>query len=427
MNRFGDILSDTTASKPRVLVIGLGYIGIPLIEALLESKKFLVNGFDISSEVISRLSKNSGEYKGVDLKKLHTYSFTLYSDESKLEKYDIFIICVPTPLLNSGPDLSMVCQAGELIAKVIKKGSLVILESTSYPGTTEDVLLPIIEKSELKAGVDFFLAFGSERIDPGNASFGIKNTPKVVGGIEDNSTQKAVEFYGAFIDQVVTAKGTREAELSKLLENTYRVVNIALINELAMVCYELGIDIWDTIKCASTKPFGFQPFYPGPGVGGHCIPIDPIYLSKFVFENLNKNLELIILSQKINSDMPNYVITRVINLIKQQNKKLIDSNILIIGAGYKANISDTRESPIIKIAEHFLENKVNFVVHDANVSEINIGSKILKIEDTLPSNLNIFDLILILQHNSDLDIQKIISSGVPILDTRGKIQEAEKL
>ena len=414
-------------SKPKVLVIGLGYVGIPLMEALLESDKFSVSGFDISSDVIANLSQNSGEYKGVDLKNFHSYSFSLFSDSSKLGIYDIFIICVPTPLLNGGPDLSMVSQAGELIANIIKKGSLVILESTSYPGTTEDVLLPVIEKSKLKAGVDFFLAFGSERIDPGNKIFGIKNTPKVVGGIEKNSTNKAVEFYSSFIDQVVAAKGTREAELSKLLENTYRIVNIALVNELSMVCNELGIDIWDTIKCASTKPFGFQPFFPGPGVGGHCIPIDPIYLSKFVFENLNKNFELINLSQKINSNMPVYVVNRSIELLKKLNKDSISSNVLIIGAGYKADISDTRESPIIKVIEGFVENKINFVIHDSHINEINVISKIFKIENKLPNNLSSFDLILILQHSSDLDTQKLVSSGVQILDTRGRIEESEKL
>jgi UDP-N-acetyl-D-glucosamine dehydrogenase len=414
-------------SKPRVLVIGLGYVGIPLMEALLESDKFSVSGFDISSDVIANLSQNSGEYKGVDLKNFHSYSFNLLSDSLKLGIYDIFIICVPTPLLNGGPDLSMVSRAGELIANIIKKGSLVILESTSYPGTTEDVLLPVIEQSKLKAGVDFFLAFGSERIDPGNKIFGIKNTPKVVGGIEKNSTNKAVEFYSSFIDQVVAAKGTREAELSKLLENTYRIVNIALVNELSMVCNELGIDIWDTIKCASTKPFGFQPFFPGPGVGGHCIPIDPIYLSKFVFENLNKNFELINLSQKINSNMPVYVVNRSIELLKKLNKNSINCNVLIIGAGYKADISDTRESPIIKVIEGFVENKINFVIHDSHVNEIKITSKIFKIENKLPNNLSAFDLILILQHNSDLDTQKLVSSGVQILDTRGRIEEAEKL
>lgn len=414
-------------SKPKVLVIGLGYVGIPLMEALLESNKFSISGFDISPDVITQLSQVSGEYKGVDLEKINSYNYNLFSDSSKLGSYDIFIICVPTPLLNGGPDLSMVFYAGELIANIIKKGSLVILESTSYPGTTEDVLLPVIEKSKLKAGVDFFLAFGSERIDPGNKKFGIRNTPKVVGGIEKNSTIKAVEFYSSFIDQVVPAKGTREAELSKLLENTYRILNIALVNELAMVCNELGIDIWDTIKCASTKPFGFQPFFPGPGVGGHCIPIDPIYLSKFVFENLNKNFELINLSQKINSNMPAYVVSRAMELLKKLNKDLVNSNVLIIGAGYKADISDTRESPIIKVIEGFMENKINFIIHDSYVNEINVISKIFKIENKLPNNLSIFDIILILQHNSDLDIQKLVSSGVQILDTRGRIQEAEKL
>jgi len=413
--------------KPKVLVIGLGYVGIPLMEALLESDKFSVSGFDISSDVIDQLSQVSGEYKGVDLKNINSYNYNLFSDSSKLGSYDIFIICVPTPLLNGGPDLSMVSRAGELIANIIEKGSLVILESTSYPGTTEDVLLPVIEKSKLKAGIDFFLAFGSERIDPGNKNFGIKNTPKVVGGIEKNSTSKAVEFYSSFIDQVVAAKSTREAELSKLLENTYRIVNIALVNELAMVCNELGIDIWDTIKCASTKPFGFQPFFPGPGVGGHCIPIDPIYLSKFVFENLNKNFELINLSQKINSNMPTYVVNRAIELLKKLNKDLVNSNILIIGAGYKADISDTRESPIIKIIEGFIENNINFVIHDSYVNEIKIVSNIFKIENKVPNDLSNFDLILILQHNSDLDTQKLVSSGVQILDTRGRIKEAEKL
>lgn len=418
---------NSAESKPKVLVIGLGYVGIPLMEALLESEKFIVNGFDISTEVISELSKDFGDYKGVDLKKLNSHNFKIFSDASKLEDYNIFIICVPTPLLNGGPDLRMVSQAGELIARIIKRGSLVILESTSYPGTTEDVLLPLIEKSNLKAGVDFFLAFGSERIDPGNKSFGIKNTPKVVGGIEKNSTNEAVKFYSSFINQVIAAKGTREAELSKLLENTYRIVNIALVNELAMVCNELGIDIWDTIKCASSKPFGFQPFYPGPGVGGHCIPIDPIYLSKFVFENLNKNFELINLSQKINLNMPVYVVNRAIELLKKITGDLVNANVLIIGASYKADISDTRESPIIKVIEGFTENKINFVIHDSNVEEINVSGKTLKIENLLPKNLEIFDLILILQHNTDLDIQKLLGSGVHILDTRGKISEADKL
>jgi UDP-N-acetyl-D-glucosamine dehydrogenase len=420
-------LQNLNESKPNVLVIGLGYVGIPLMAALLESDKFSVSGFDISPEVIDSLSQNSGEFKGVNLKKLNSLGPKFFSDTSKLMNYDIFVICVPTPLLDGGPDLSMICEAGMLIAKIIKKRSLVILESTSYPGTTEDILLPIIEKSKLKAGSDFFLAFGSERIDPGNANFGIKNTPKVIGGIDEISTRKAVDFYSNFIDEVIAAKGTREAELSKLLENTYRIVNIALVNELAMVCHELGIDIWDTIRCASSKPFGFHTFYPGPGVGGHCIPIDPIYLSKYVFENLNKNFELINLSQKINSNMPFYVVSRAKSLLKQSNKEIEDSKILIVGASYKSDISDTRESPILGVIKYLMENKGNFVIYDSHAFDLKVDSKIFKIEKELPQNLAEFDLILVLQHHFDLDVKKIVSSGVTILDTRGKIKEAQKL
>ena len=420
-------MQNLNESKPNVLVIGLGYVGIPLMEALLESDKFSVSGFDISPEVIDSLSQNSGEFKGVNLRKLNSLGPKFFSDTSKLMDYDIFVICVPTPLLDGGPDLSMICEAGVLIAKIIKKRSLVILESTSYPGTTEDILLPIIERSKLKAGSDFFLAFGSERIDPGNANFGIKNTPKVIGGIDEISTRKAVEFYSNFIDEVIAAKGTREAELSKLLENTYRIVNIALVNELAMVSHELGIDIWDTIRCASSKPFGFHPFYPGPGVGGHCIPIDPIYLSKYVFENLNKNFELINLSQKINSNMPFYVVSRVKRLLKQSNKEIEGTKILIVGASYKSDISDTRESPILEVIKYLMENKGNFVIYDSHAFDFKVDSKIFKVEKELPKNLAEFDLILVLQHHFDLDVKKIVSSGVTILDTRGKIKEAQRL
>lgn len=420
-------MQNLAEGKQKVLVIGLGYVGVPLMKSILESNKFLVSGFDVSSEVIDLLSQDSGEFKGVDLKELNSYGPNFFSDITKLTDYDVFVICVPTPLLDGGPDLSMICKSGELIAKIIKKGALVILESTSYPGTTEDVLLPIIEKSKLNAGSDFFLAFGSERIDPGNTDFDIRNTPKVVGGMEKISTNKAVEFYSNFINEIIVAKGTREAELSKLLENTYRSVNIALVNELAMVCHELGIDVWDTIRCASTKPFGFHTFYPGPGVGGHCIPIDPIYLSKYVSKKLNKNFELINLSHKINSNMPYYVLGRVKELLKLSNKNIENSKILIIGASYKSDISDTRESPILGIIKCFMENKGNFTIHDSNVVELKVESEVFKIEKELPQNLVDFDLILVLQHNSDLDMKKIVSSGITILDTRGKIQEAKKL
>lgn len=412
----------------RVLVIGVGYVGIALIDELLKFNKFLVTGYDVSKEVLTRVMKTDGKYKEIDLSRLNNSNVKFTSDPNDLEDYDVYLICVPTPLLEGKPDLSMIKEAGELISKIIKNGSLIILESTSYPGTTEDVLLPIIEKSNLKAGIDFFLVFGSERIDPGNSNYGITNTPKVIGGINKISTDKAMEFYSNFISEIIPAKGTREAELSKLLENTYRNVNIALVNEMAMICHELEIDVWDVIKCASSKPFGFDTFYPGPGVGGHCIPIDPLYLSNYVFENLNKNFELIDLSQKINSNMPAYVVDRIKDLLqKVSNKKLEGSKILIVGASYKSDLPDMRNSPIFYILEAFIKFDVKFVIHDNLVDEVKVGSDTFKTIGTLPDTFEEFDIIVILQHHSDLDVHKLIQSGILLFDTRGKIQTSQKL
>jgi len=413
--------------RSNVLVIGLGYVGVPLLEALSGSDKFNLNGYDISENVIFKLQNKSGFYKGIDLGKLHDKTINLFSNASDIKNIDIYIICVPTPLLDGGPDLRMLREAGELISGKLKKGDLVILESTSYPGTTEDVLLPILEKSSLKAGTDFSLAFGSERIDPGNKEYGIKNTPKVIGGIDNLSTVRVKNFYESFVMEVIEAKGTREAELSKLLENTYRIVNIALINELAMVCHELKIDIWDTIKCASTKPFGFQAFYPGPGVGGHCIPIDPIYLSRYVFENLNKNFELINLSQKINSNMPSYIVYRIKDLLTNMEKKINGSRVLIIGASYKSDVSDTRESPIHDIIEEFISEGVKFTIHDSFVKDLKVNGITHDILAEIPTNLDVFDLIVILQHHSDLNMDLLASCKTTIFDTRGKMEFVEKL
>ncbi len=413
--------------RSNVLVIGLGYVGVPLLEAISGSDKFNLNGYDISENVIFELQNKSGFYKGIDLGKLHGKTINLFSNASDIKNIDIYIICVPTPLLDGGPDLRMLREAGELISGKLKKGDLVILESTSYPGTTEDVLLPILEKSNLKAGTDFSLAFGSERIDPGNKEYGIKNTPKVIGGIDNISTVRVKNFYESFVMKVIEAKGTREAELSKLLENTYRIVNIALINELAMVCHELKIDIWDTIMCASTKPFGFQAFYPGPGVGGHCIPIDPIYLSRYVFENLNKNFELINLSQKINSNMPSYIVYRIKGLLTNMEKKINGSKVLIIGASYKSDISDTRESPIHDIIEEFISEGVEFTIHDSFVKDLKVNGITHDILAEIPTNLDVFDLIVILQHHSDLNMDLLASCKTTIFDTRGKMEFVEKL
>jgi len=249
----------------------------------------------------------------------------------------------------------------------------------------------------------------------------------VIGGIDNLSTVRVKNFYESFVMEVIEAKGTREAELSKLLENTYRIVNIALINELAMVCHELKIDIWDTIKCASTKPFGFQAFYPGPGVGGHCIPIDPIYLSRYVFENLNKNFELINLSQRINSNMPSYIVYRIKDLLTNMEKKINGSRVLIIGASYKSDVSDTRESPIHDIIEEFISEGVKFTIHDSFVKDLKVNGITHDILAEIPTNLDVFDLIVILQHHSDLNMDLLASCKTTIFDTRGKMEFVEKL
>ena len=261
------------------------------------------------------------------------------------------MICVPTPLSEAdGPDLTAVRAASETAGRLLRRGTLVVLESTTYPGTTDELVRPILEKaSGLSAGVDFNLAFSPERIDPGNPVYGLRNTPKVVGGLTPDCTAAAARFYGKVCDQVVEANSPREAEMAKLLENTYRHVNIALVNEMAVFCHELGIDLWDAIRCASTKPFGFQPFYPGPGVGGHCIPIDPNYLS-YKVRTLGYPFRFVELAQEINSRMPGYVVDRAAELLNRHAKPLNGANVLLLGVTYKRDIADQRESPARPIA-----------------------------------------------------------------------------
>ncbi|MFI0358024.1 nucleotide sugar dehydrogenase, partial [Actinomadura sp. 9N407] len=271
--------------------------------------------------------------------------FTSSADENLLDSARTMIICVPTPLSDEGgPDLTAVKGAATTIARHLHTGDLVILESTTYPGTTDEVLRPLLEQgSGLVAGVDFHLAFSPERIDPGNPHYGVANTPKIVGGLTPGCAQAAAALYGKFVDQVVQAKGTREAEMAKLLENTYRHVNIALVNEMAVFCHELGIDLWDAIDCAATKPFGFQAFRPGPGVGGHCIPIDPNYLS-YKVRSLGYPFRFVELAQEINDRMPRYIVERAQQLLNTHGQALKNAHILLLGVTYKADIADQRET-----------------------------------------------------------------------------------
>ena len=290
-----------------LLVIGLGYVGLPLVREATNVGLNVV-GYDIGQGVVDLLNDGRSHVDDISdsgVQKMLAAGFRATSDETAVGDPDTIVICVPTPLSEAdGPDLTAVRAASETAGRLLRQGMLVVLESTTYPGTTEEVVRPILEKaSGLNAEVDFYLAFSPERIDPGNPVYGLRNTPKVVGGLTPDATAAAARFYGKVCDQVVEAKGPREAEMAKLLENTYRHVNIALVNEMAIFCHELGVDLWDAIRCAATKPFGFQAFYPGPGVGGHCIPIDPNYLS-YKVRTLGYPFRFVELAQEINSRMP---------------------------------------------------------------------------------------------------------------------------
>src|SRR5690606_27253999 len=291
--------------------------------------------------------------------------FRATSDPSVLGEARTIVICVPTPLAeDGGPDLSSVRAAVGDIARFLKPGQLVVLESTTYPGTTEESVQPILEASGLRVGRDINLAFSRERIEPGNARFGARNTPKVVGGVTGACTEAAAAFYDKVVDTVVRTKGTREAEMAKLLENTYRHINIALVNEMARFCHELDIDLWDVIAAARTKPFGFQAFYPGPGVGGHCIPIDPNYLSYNVRARLGYPFRFVELAQEINATMPAYVVHRAQDILNEDGKSLKGATVLLLGVTYKPNIADQRESPAVPVAKHLRDKGAEVLFHD---------------------------------------------------------------
>ena len=362
-----------------VVIIGLGYVGLPLAaEAVRVGLN--VTGLDVKQATVDSL--NSGrshidDLADADIAAMVAGGFRATADLAGCGTPDVMVICVPTPLSESdGPDLTAVRAATESAGKLLRQGTLVVLESTTYPGTTDEVVRPLLEKaSGLTAGLDFHLAFSPERIDPGNEVYGIRNTPKVVGGITPACTEAAAGFYGLVCDTVVRAKSAREAEMAKLLENTYRHVNIALVNEMAIFCHELGVDLWDAIRCAATKPFGFQAFWPGPGVGGHCIPIDPNYLSYKVRTELSYPFRFVELAQEINSRMPGYVVDRAAEILNSDAKPLNGARVLLLGVTYKKDIADQRESPARPIARKLLQRGAVLSYHDPFVESWQVDGR----------------------------------------------------
>jgi len=410
-----------------VLVIGLGYVGLPLAVQAARAG-FRVTGYDTRPEITGGLMAGRShvdDVTGAEVAAMLAQGFRAVCDEAQAGTADVIVICVPTPLsVADGPDLSAVKAATATAGRLLRPGTLVSLESTTYPGTTDEVVRPLLEKaSGLSAGIGFSLAFSPERIDPGNPDYGLRNTPKIVGGVTPSCADAAADFYGQICDQVVRAKSAREAEMAKLLENTYRHVNIALVNEMAIFCRELGVDLWDAIRCAATKPFGFQAFYPGPGVGGHCIPIDPNYLS-YKVRTLGYPFRFVELAQEINGRMPGYVTERAAELLNRNAQPVNGARVLLLGVTYKRDIADQRESPARPIARKLRNRGAVVTFHDPHVAQWQVDDVIVPRADDLDVALAAADLVILLQPHEAYDVARIAGTARLLLDTRGAVPAA---
>ncbi|MEU8804516.1 nucleotide sugar dehydrogenase [Spirillospora sp. NPDC048819] len=412
-----------------LVVIGLGYVGLPLVREACRAG-LRAGGLDRDARVVAGLKAGLSHIDDVspaETEEMLEAGFVPSLQEDILDGARTVVICVPTPLSpEGGPDLTAVRGAAETVARHLEPGMLVVLESTTYPGTTEEVVRPILETSGLVAGEEFHLAFSPERIDPGNPVYGVRNTPKIVGGLTPACASSAAAFYGKFVDRVVQAKGTREAEMAKLLENTYRHVNIALVNEMAVFCNELGIDLWDAIDCAATKPFGFQAFRPGPGVGGHCIPIDPNYLS-YKVRSLGYPFRFVELAQEINDRMPRYVAERAQQLLNREGRALKGARVLLLGVTYKADIADQRESPARPVARRLARLGADLSFHDPFISSWEVdGTEIANAGDDLPAALESADLAIVLAGHTVYDAATLTRHARLLFDTRGRTRSTQQ-
>jgi len=413
-----------STSGPYVGIIGLGYVGLPLAQEFCRGGATVL-GFDINSKMVALINTGRSPIKHITQESMaemvKTNRFCATDDMSRLCEPDTLIICVPTPLTkNREPDMQYIVSTSQTISRYLRKGQLVVLESTTYPGTTREVMVPILEQSGLKAGKDFFAAFSPEREDPGNKHFHTSTIPKVVGGLGKESLERALSVYRVAIQKLVPVDSCEVAEAAKILENTYRCVNIAMVNELKMLFDRMGIDVWEVIRAASTKPFGFSPFYPGPGLGGHCIPIDPFYLT-WKARQYGMATQFIELAGQINTGMPHYVVERVADALNDRRKSLKGSRVLLLGLAYKPDIDDVRESPSLELIELLKAKgaKVDYndpyIPHTHKQREYDLQMTSKKLTAKMLAG---YDCVLISTNHSDYDYDWIVKNAQLVVDTR---------
>jgi UDP-N-acetyl-D-glucosamine dehydrogenase len=430
-----DLLSSAIDSNTAVAgIVGLGYVGLPLAVETARSG-FRSLGYDVNASVVASINAGTSHILDIQSDILKAYVgeglLSATTDRARLAECDIISICVPTPLSKTkDPDLSYVISAATMIAETLRAGQLIILESTTFPGTTRDVVLPILQKSGLKVGEDFFLCFSPERVDPGNTVWTTRNTPKVIGGVTKSCSEVGVAFYSRVFNTVVPVESAEAAELVKVYENTFRMINIALVNELAQVCEKLGTDVWDVLDAAATKPFGFMKFTPGPGLGGHCIPLDPHYLS-WKMKTLDYRTRMIEVASEINSEMPHYVVRKAADALNHQGQAISDSRVLVLGIAYKKDIDDLRESPAMDVIRLLQSKGADVAYHDPHCQTIADDGHTLITGlpmHSMPLNASVLqnaDLVIVVTDHSSVDYGFVAQHAQLVLDTRGAMRNVK--
>ncbi|HEX9487370.1 MAG TPA: nucleotide sugar dehydrogenase [Gemmatimonadales bacterium] len=410
-------------------IVGLGYVGLPLAMEFARAG-FRVLGFDVSKTVVEALTQGRSHVQDVPSAEVARFNkegkFTATTDLTRLREPDVVSICVPTPLSKTkDPDVSYVVAATDAVKQALRRGQLIVLESTTYPGTTRELMLPALEQTGLKVGEDFFLAFSPERVDPGNPKWNTHNTPKVVGGITAACRRAATAVYEPAIERLVPVSSTEAAELVKILENTFRSVNIGLVNEMAIVCDKLGVDVWEVIEAAATKPFGFMKFTPGPGVGGHCIPLDPHYLA-WKMRTLNYRTRFIELAGEINAEMPEYWVARVVDRLNEQGRAARGSKVLVVGVAYKKDIDDVRESPALDVIRLLQRRGATVSYHDPHVGKLKDEAIDLASVPLTPESVTAADCVVIVTDHSDVDYALVERCARLVVDTRNALARVRR-